>query len=471
MNFRFNYNNALANPTLVQELTLSGNVNTTTPPTVSFYDTHTLTGTISDIVSYNVSLTGGDGYPLNDIDYVSVGRISFDIIDSSVPIELTFRSKIGGNFPNTFIGEKYNNDLYIAAEASFNDYLQNVYCFNNTNPITVNDMGTGAPEITETYCVLDNDSDPETELNTGSISIVTGPTVAEGIAFVDTLGCISFTPTAGFSGTVPMTYEVCDDGNSIESVKGADNPDPVSLPDPMTPGIATMPALCSTGTLEVVVGSGGVKVSPKLYLEGPYNSGSGEMTIGVNSSGFLPTTEPFTAIGIHTGTETTTTAILANNAIVDWVLVELRDAANPTTVITTRAALLSSQGVVTDTDGVSPVDFIVTAGNYHVSVIHRNHLGIMTANALALSPMNTSVDFTTTALYGLNPVKIDSGVQIMWAGDSDTNGAVNAADRSNVWNDRNLSDYLPTDFTLDGTVNAADRSRCWNNRNLTAQLP
>jgi hypothetical protein len=48
---------------------------------------------------------------------------------------------------------------------------------------------------------------------------------------------------------------------------------------------------------------------------------------------------------------------------------------------------------------------------------------------------------------------------------------VNAADRSNTWNQRNLSGYYGTDVDLSGTVNAADRSTVWNNRNLTTQVP
>lgn len=473
MNFRFNFNGALANPALDQELTITGNVVTTTPASNSFYSTHTLTGTSNDIVSYNVSLSGGDGYPLNDVDYVGVGRISFDIVNSNMPIMLTFLSKVAGDFPATFIGEKFNSALFIADEGSYNNYLQNDYCMPNTVPTTANDTGTGTPGITDAHCVLMNDSDSETMLDFNTLAVVTVPTPSQGSIFVDkAAGCIEFTPASGFSGAVSITYSICDDGNLIPSVRGADNPVPVSLPDPLTLGVATITPLCNTAVLTVnVSGGGGVKVSPKVFLEGPFNAGAGEMSIGVNTANLLPTSEPYTALGIHTGTETTTAAVLTSNSIVDWVLVELRDAANPATIIATRAALLDNQGNVTDTDGVSPVDFTIAGGNYHVAVIHRNHLGIMTDNALALSALNSTVDLTTLPLFGVNPTKVVNGVQVMWTGDSNTDYTINAADRSNAWNDRNLSQYLGTDFTLDGVVNAADRSVCWNNRNLSAQLP
>ncbi len=472
MNFRFNFSSGLANPMLDQELTLSGTVSTTSPVTTSFYATHTLTGTSNDIVSYNVSLSGGDGYPLNDVDYVPVGRLSFDIVDATIPISFDFRSKLAGDFPATFIGEKFNTALFIADEGAYNNYLQNIYCIANTPPVTVNDTGTGTPGVAGTHCVISNDSDSETMVDPASLSVVTVPTPSQGSIFVNTAtGCIEFTPAAGFSGLVSITYKICDDGNQIPATRGADNPTPSSMPDPMTPGVATTTPLCTNGMLSITVAGGPVLVSPKVFLEGPYNSGAGEMSTGVNDDGLLPTSEPYTALGLHNGTETTTAAILTANSIVDWVLVELRDAANPSTILATRAALLDNQGNVTDTDGVSPVGFVVSGANYHVSVVHRNHLGVMTANPLALTSMNTAIDYTTIGLFGTNAAKMVNGIQVLWTGDANTDGNVNAADRSDTWNDRNIADYLTSDLTLDGVVNAADRSACWNNRNLSAQLP
>ena len=58
-----------------------------------------------------------------------------------------------------------------------------------------------------------------------------------------------------------------------------------------------------------------------------------------------------------------------------------------------------------------------------------------------------------------------------YTGDSDGSGTVNAGDRSNSWNQRNLSGYYGTDVDLSGTVNAGDRSVIWNNRNLSTQVP
>lgn len=211
-------------------------------------------------------------------------------------------------------------------------------------------------------------------------------------------------------------------------------------------------------------------VNLKLLLEGPYNSNTGEMTTGIGDAGLIPTSQPFADYG-YTVNDTTTTTILTNTSTVDWVLVELRDAEDPTIVRSRRAGLLDNQGNITSTDGYSALVLWADKCYYYISVIHRNHLSVMTANPIHLKSFNNNIDFTTMPLYGNNAAKLDAGVQVLWAGDSDASGAIDAADRSNVWNDRNKTQYLRTDFNLDGVINAADRSDCWNNRNLIEQMP
>lgn len=346
LNIRFSFGNALANPTILQELDVSGVI--FNQQHASFYDPHHLNGSNNNIVSYNVPLAGGDGYPIEDVNYVPIGRMSFDIVDISLPLHLDFLSQLNGDFPTTAITEKYNNTYGVAQEAILHDHLDLNYCgYNN-----------------------------------------------------------------------------------------------------------------------------GAKIRPKLFLEGPFNSSTREMAIGMNNSGLVPLVQPYAALGMHFGTETTTAAIITNHNIVDWVLVQIRKATDSTVVLGTIAGLLDNEGNVTDVDGQSPILVSQYSQNAFVSIVHRNHLSIMTAQSIDMLYLTiTPVDFTTIPLFGNNSTKIDDGKQIMWAGDSDTNGSVNAGDRSNVWNDRNQAQYLRTDLTLDGVVNAADRSVGWNNRNLTAQKP
>ncbi len=225
--------------------------------------------------------------------------------------------------------------------------------------------------------------------------------------------------------------------------------------------------------------SSGIQVNAKVFLEGPYNSGV--MNDGLRSGNLIPITEPYTALNnfTHTngGNETVAANILTtigNNAIVDWVFLELRNATTNATVEHTRAALLQRDGDIVDVDGTSPVTFSqAMSGNYFVAVRHRNHLGIMTSTALNLTSTATMIDFTTnaTGTFGTNARKdLGTGVLGMFAADLNASGAVDAADRSLAWNNRNQSGYIASDADMNGTAAASDRSLAWNNRNQVQQL-
>ena len=120
-------------------------------------------------------------------------------------------------------------------------------------------------------------------------------------------------------------------------------------------------------------------------------------------------------------------SITGQDAIIDWVFVELRASTNLDSVITTRAALLQADGDVVDIDGVSDLTFVnAPAGPYYVVVRHRNHLGIMTAEALDLSPIVSVVDFTdpATPTYGDHgQIEINS-LNYLWGGDFNSNDRV-----------------------------------------------
>lgn len=137
-----------------------------------------------------------------------------------------------------------------------------------------------------------------------------------------------------------------------------------------------------------------VAVQPSVALQGAYNSGTGMMGVTLNTNNLIPISEPYTDAPSmsHTykgGFEVMTTAAQAltgGDAIVDWVMVELRDKNNSSTVLASRAVLLQADGDVVDTDGISPVNFFGLApDDYFVAVRHRNHLGVMTATAVTLN--------------------------------------------------------------------------------------
>jgi hypothetical protein len=156
-----------------------------------------------------------------------------------------------------------------------------------------------------------------------------------------------------------------------------------------------------------------VRVSAKVFLEGPYVSSQQLMKDDLRGAGLLPSEEPYGQLGfqqIGSGHETVAAATLAvtgNDAIVDWVHLELRDATDPTHVVSTANGLLQRDGDVVAPDGVSPLEFIALPGDYYVAVRHRDHLGAMTAAPLALSATAAALDLTvgTTSTYGTGATK------------------------------------------------------------------
>lgn len=170
-----------------------------------------------------------------------------------------------------------------------------------------------------------------------------------------------------------------------------------------------------------------LRVSPKLWLEGPYVDAAGLMHDSLRVKGLVPLTEPYTALGyahVGGGGETTTSGVLAvsgSNAIVDWVVIELRSSGSPATVVATKSALVQRDGDVVGTDGTSAVQFSVAAGSYYVAVRHRNHLGCMTAATVALSSTTTTVDMRSLAsgsIYGTNARKAVGTTNVLWQGNA-----------------------------------------------------
>ena len=192
---------------------------------------------------------------------------------------------------------------------------------------------------------------------------------------------------------------------------------------PVTGVIFSSPVQICAGTY--------VDVSAKAILDGPYSTTTSLMNDNLRSGGLIPLAHPYGVAPFnHTGSETrpaAVTSVTGNNAIVDWVLVELRDSGNSSSITARRAALIQRDGDIVDTDGVSPVRFnSVAAGSYFIAVRHRNHLGIMTATTRSLSQTTTAVDLTlaSTATFGTNARRTVGSLMTMWGGNANLNANV-----------------------------------------------
>jgi hypothetical protein len=194
----------------------------------------------------------------------------------------------------------------------------------------------------------------------------------------------------------------------------------------------------SAFNLSLTAVNNGVLVASKAMLSGAYDMSTGLMHDSLRAKGQVPTTEPYTGgllnrpVIAEPSGETTNALVLGvtgNNAIVDWVYMELRDDVNPATIIATRRALIQRDGDIVDVDGVSPVSFpSLSFGNsYYVTVKHRNHLGIMTAAPVGLGPcVQSAIDFTADPVWvkagQINgPRRMYGAVGTLWSSDANYN--------------------------------------------------
>lgn len=256
-NYRFSFNPlALNNPFLVQEHVLSGSVQTTSPPSFSFFSPHTLTGSIDSIVSYNVEMLGGDGYPLNDVDYVKVGRIGFDILDVDGCFSLRFHDNDPTNFPNTTISEWNNKGSFLVEEGSYGHFL---HCLldpcNNDPPIATDDYLSTLQDSVVTQSLVVNDYDAFGNLDFSSLQLLSIPTTSEGYVSLDnTTGLLTFTPDNGFVGNVaPFYYTICDGGTNLPSTQGNSNYGIQSLPIPIDTVYYLQGPKCDTAAIYITV--------------------------------------------------------------------------------------------------------------------------------------------------------------------------------------------------------------------------
>ena len=177
----------------------------------------------------------------------------------------------------------------------------------------------------------------------------------------------------------------------------------------------------------------GIKLNIRVHLKGPllYGGNSGSLLMGddLRQKGYLPLEEPYTAfprfnhVGADGGGETVANKMVFEqtgaDAIVDWLFIELRDAADSTKVIATRSALLQRDGDVVGMNGHSSVHFAsMPMGEYYVAVRHRNHLGVMTGEPYELGAIPQTLDFTDPAFptYGTNAQAKIAGRMAMHAG-------------------------------------------------------
>ena len=220
-------------------------------------------------------------------------------------------------------------------------------------------------------------------------------------------------------------------------------------------------------------------VDLKVFLEGPFVET--EMDPVMCQKDLIPLSQPFNkAPWDYDGGESV--GSIPNNQIIDWVLVDFRDApdaasATEATIIKRQAAFLLSDGSVVDLDGASNLMFDETVSNkLFVAIWHCTHLGILSAVETVLSEGKYEYDFSTdpSKVFGGDAgyKQLAGGICGMVAGDANADGIINDADFI-IWRENaGKAGYWPGDFSMDGETNNIDKNNFWYfNREKECQVP
>ena len=236
------------------------------------------------------------------------------------------------------------------------------------------------------------------------------------------------------------------------------------------------------GDMDLIVGAGNgkvylyknesIKLTAKAFLRGAFNGTRHKdvTTAWVNVLKAKALSQPYNtaAFGNYAGTESVTaaafTATAADNDVLDWVLLELKKADG--TLVERHAALILENGNIVSTDKVSAVSFKAQPGSYHLTIRHRNHLGLST-ELINFTAGNNNFNFTTATdatLFGTAAAFTTmNGKTLLIGGNANSNLNVRyngpANDRDAILaflgaNETGLTAgvYTAQDVNMDGTV-------------------
>lgn len=242
--------------------------------------------------------------------------------------------------------------------------------------------------------------------------------------------------------------------------------------------LGTLP-LTSYRRVVVKIGNAGAYLDLRLFIEGPYDGT--DMNTDLNAYGLLPLNQPYNTLPWNYG-GTESVGTIPNNNVVDWALVELRDAPNASsaggsTMFHRQAAFLLKDGSVVGMDGSSMLEFNETFSDQLFVVIwHRNHLAIISAGGLKSTGDVYSFDFSVSASQVLGGStgynEIGNGIWGMAAGDINQDKHVDAIDKNYWTGNAGEQGYLTSDCNLDGETNNPDKKEAWFiNLNMISQVP
>lgn len=214
----------------------------------------------------------------------------------------------------------------------------------------------------------------------------------------------------------------------------------------------------------------------KVFLEGPFEGDA--MLISLHD--ILPSVQPYSSEPwLYSGTENVAEV---PPDVVDWVLVELREAtqasgAGAQDKIFEMAAFISNDGQIVDLDGISPLSFDKKISkDLFVVIRHRNHLDILSAYALTSTLGVYAYNFTTGSeqVFGgtTGYSQLGSALWGMTAGDSNGDGIISIEDKNSWSGNAGSSSYINDDLNLDIQADNSDKNIWWlNNMDKYSLIP
>jgi len=189
----------------------------------------------------------------------------------------------------------------------------------------------------------------------------------------------------------------------------------------------------------------GIQGEVKVMLQAPYDAGG---MMNASLLGNIPLNQPYSREPWnYDGTES---ILEMDDAVVDWVLLELRS--DPNTTVEKKAALLLEDGSIVQYNHLSSgvyFDSTAVGSLFHVVVHHRNHMPVMTDEKAVFD--GSLIDFTNESIcYGYPgaEIELETGIYGLVAGDINSNGILSY---SGPGNDRGL--VLAKIVEEEGTVN------------------
>jgi hypothetical protein len=211
-----------------------------------------------------------------------------------------------------------------------------------------------------------------------------------------------------------------------------------------------------------------INLDIKVMLEGPYSES--QMSNSLNAQGLIPNHQPYNVIPWNYLEEESVVTLPSN--VIDWVLIEILKPSegifSPDFIIKERrTGLLMADGKIKDVDGLSYLSIDSDLSAFHIRVLHRNHLPVLSSSPLSESGGVYSWDFTGSkdnAFFGMNTVReVKLGVWAMKAADGDASFQIDNKDKIEVWlPEINNNGYLNADYNMDGMVELHDINGIWS---------